>query len=380
MSKTSRRPRAREASRHSIFPPRPRGMKGRRGEVSTLARTIEAARPTRIALVGPGGSGKSMLAAALGHRLRSTFGGRIDWFRSAAWGFYTLSAMLALRFRTGHGDGRVQRLQQFLARGPERLIVLDNHENDQAIQRLFEALADANATFVITARRCLLSGVFIYPVTAPLVISGDSAFPRVAALTRLLRWNPLALDIADGIVGSRAASVKSLAGFLQDAGVTQVRALEHEDDLPEIALLIDWAWPRLSAQARRALAVLAHIEGDHVDAVSLAKLARVAKLGPALTELERWRLVQQPVSERYTLHAVVRHAIARRTKSDADRVFSHYVTLLERHPERLELEQSHLFAAMEHASRTNDMQAILRVQALARRLADAYHAGPHALL
>jgi hypothetical protein len=290
---------------------------------------------------------------------------------SGAWGFYTLSEMLALRFGTGRGEGRVQRLQQFLSRGPQRLIVLDNHENDAAVARLFEAFPGSQATFVITARRCLLAGVLIFPVVAPLVTSGESAFPRVAALTRLLRWNPLALDIADSIVASRAASVKALGEFLTDAGVTHVRALEHEDDLPEIALLIDWAWQRLSAAARRALAVLAHVEGDHVDAVSLAKLARVARLGPALAELERWHLVQQPVNERYTLHAVVRHAVARRTKPDADRVFSHYVTLLERHPERLELEQSHLFAAMEHASRKNDMNALLRIEALARRLSDA---------
>jgi len=358
-------------SNQSIFPPRPRGMKGRRAEVTTLARTIEATRPTRIALVGPGGSGKSMLAAALGHHLSDTFGGRIDWFRSAAWGFHTLSKMLALRFVTASLDDRVQRLRQFLANGPERLIVLDNHENDIAIQRLFETLADSNVTFVITARRCLLSGVFIYPVTAPLVISGDSAFRRVAALTRLLRWNPLALDIADGIVGSQATSVESLATFLQDAGVTQVRALEHEDDLPEIALLADWAWARLSPEARSALAVLAHIEGDHMDIVSLAALARVADLRPALTELERWRLVQQPVRERYTLHAVVRHAIARRTKADPDRFYSYYVALLEQEPDRLALEQTHLFAAMEHAARRNDMQAILRVQKLARRLSES---------
>jgi hypothetical protein len=346
-------------------------MKGRSDELATLARTIDAARPTRIALVGSGGSGKSMLAAALGHRLRTKFGGRIDWFRSGSWSFYTLSEMLALRFGTGRGDGRVQRLQEFLSRGPERLIVLDNHENDDAVARLFEALPGSKATFVITARRCLLAGVFVFPVVAPLVTAGKSAFPRVTALTRLLRWNPLALDIADGIVVSRAASVKALADFLLDSGVMQVRALEHEDDLPEIALLVEWAWSRLSAEARRVLAVLAHVEGDHVDAASLAKLARVAQLAPALAELERWRLVQQPVRQRYTLHAVVRHAVVRRTKPDADRVFSHYVTLLERHPERLQLEQSHLFAAMEHASRKNDMHGLLRIEALARALSEA---------
>jgi len=354
--------------RSKTFPPRPRGLKGRKAELDTLVRAITAARPTRIALVGAGGSGKSMLAAELGHRLRAVFGGRIDWFRSGAWGFYTLSEMLALRFRTGRDEDRVQRLQQFLAQGPERLIVLDNHENDTAVARLFEAFSDARATFVITARRCLLSGVLIFPVTAPLVTSGESAFPRVAALTQLLRWNPLALDIADGIVATRAASVKALAEFLREAGVTNVRALAHEDDLPEIALLVDWAWARLGVSARRVLAVLAHVEGDHVDAESLAKLARVAELAPALTELERWRLVQQPVRERYTLHAVVRYAVARRTGLKAERVFSHYVRLLERHPERIELEQSHLFAAMEHASRKNDMNALLRIDALTRRL------------
>ncbi len=346
-------------------------MKGRSGELATLVRTITATRPTRVALIGPGGSGKSMLATALGHRLHEQFGGRVDWFRSAGWGFYTLSEMLALRFGTGRGDGRVQRLREFLARGPQRLIVLDNHENDTAVERLFAALPDCRATFVITARRCLLAGVFVFPVVAPLVTSGKSAFPRVAALTRLLRWNPLALDIADGIVGSRAASVKALGKFLRDAGVTDVRTLEHEDDLPEIALLIDWAWSRLSAAACRVLAVLAHVEGDHVDAVSLAKLAGVARLGPAIAELERWHLVLQPVRERYTLHAVVRHAVAKRTEADADAVFAHYVTMLEEHPERLQLEQSHLFAAMEHASRKNDMMALLRIEALARGLSDA---------
>ncbi len=368
--KTPKARTVRATAKRSIFPPPPRGMKGRSAELGTLARTILATRPTRVALVGPGGSGKSMLATALGHKLHKAFGARVDWFRSAGWGFYTLSEMLALRFGTGRGEGRVERLQEFLTHGPQRLIVLDNHENDAAVARLFEAFSDTQATFVITARRCLLAGVLIFPVVAPLVTSGNSAFPRVAALTRMLRWNPLALDIADGIVASRAASVKALGAFLRDAGIARVRALEHEDDLPEIALLIEWAWPRLSVAARRALAVLAHVEGDHVDAASLAKLARTSQLGPAIAELQRWHLVLEPVRERYALHAVVRHAVAKRTKPDADTVFEHYVTLLEKHPGRLQLEQSHLFAAMEHASRKNDMMALLRIEALARKLSD----------
>jgi MoxR-like ATPase len=62
MPQTTRKTGVREIARRSIFPPRPRGLKGRRAEIATLARNIEARRPARIALVGPGGCGKSMLA------------------------------------------------------------------------------------------------------------------------------------------------------------------------------------------------------------------------------------------------------------------------------------------------------------------------------
>ncbi len=79
--------------------------------------------------------------------------------------------------------------------------------------------------------------------------------------------------------------------------------------------------------------------------------------------------MQEPVESRYTLHAVVRHALIKRTALDPERVFEHYVSLLEREPERLLREQTHLFAAMDHAHRTSNLNAMLRVEALARRLA-----------
>ena len=352
------------------LPPLPRGLKGRATELATLAKTIEATAPTRLALVGAGGSGKSMLAAALAHRLARFFRNRASWFRVGSWDYYTLTEMLALRFGVADGDDRVAELNAFFGRTGPRLIILDNHEDDRAMARLLDAFAEAPVTFVITARRCLLAGVLIFPVAAPLVTAGRSAFPRVARLTRMLRWNPLALDIADGIVSSGEASVTELEDFLNDHGVTRVRAIKHEDDLPEIAFLVDWAWQRLSASSKRILAVLAHIEGDHVDLESLGRLAHVRKgLAEALAPLVRWHLVQEPGASRYTLHAVVRHAIVPRTRPAAERVFEHYVTLLERHPERLVSEQTHLFAAMDHAHRTSNLNAMLRVEALARRLA-----------
>jgi hypothetical protein len=352
------------------LPPVPRGIKGRATELNTLSRTVEASAPTRLALVGAGGSGKSMLANALAHRLVRFFRGRVSWFRVGSWDFYTLIEMLALRFGLPGGDDRVARLRAFFESTGPRLIVFDNHEDDHVMARLLDSFADAPVTFVITARRCLLAGVLIFPVTAPLVTTGRSAFPRVARLTAMLRWNPLALDIADAIVASGAGTVAELSAFLEKRGVRRVRAVEHEDDLPEIAFLVDWAWQRLAPPSRRILAVLAHIEGDHVDLASLETLARIReRFAAALKPLLRWRLVQEPVAHRYALHAVVRHAVARRTTLAPELVFEHYVSLLEAQPERLHLEQTHLFAAMDYAHRTSNVNAMLRVEALGRRLA-----------
>src|ERR1041384_8249216 len=216
-----------------------------------------------------------MLAAALGHELSGFFKGRIEWFRVGAWDFPTLTEMLALRFGTARGEDsaeRVAHLGEFFARTGPRLLVLDNHEDDRATARLLDAFRGAPVTFVITARRCLLAGVLIFPVTAPLATRGQSAFPRVKALTRALRFSPLALDIADSVVASRATSAKALGEFLEQRGVSRIVAVEHEDDLPEVALLVDWAWQRLGVESRRMITVLAHVEGDHMDGSSLARL------------------------------------------------------------------------------------------------------------
>jgi hypothetical protein len=365
---------SRDSSRasSSLFPALPRHIKGRAAELSTLSRIVLATKPTRLALVGAGGSGKSLLAAALAHRLARRFAGGIHWFRVGAWDFRTLTEMLALRFGTPRErHALVPGIRRYLAEGGERLIVLDNHEDDQAMARFLDALSGTPATFVITARRCLLAGVLVYPVTAPLITSGKSAFPRVAALTRVLRWNPLALDIADAIVSSRAASVAEVATFLDAHGIETVRVIDHEDDLPEVALLVAWAWKRLSPQARRMLGVLSHVEGDSVDLESLAQLTRLrarADAAKAIASLEKWHLVQEPMTKRYTVHAVVRHAVRRRTELPPGIVFEHYVALLEAQPGRLMMEQTHLFAAMDHAHRIGDLSSMLRIERLLQTL------------
>jgi len=367
-----------------LFPAPPRGLRGRAAELRTLSAILtrtSGEAGTRLALVGPGGSGKSMLAAALAHRLSRRFRSRsgaqrgearLHWFRVGAWDYRTLVEMLALRFGTSRDRARIlPELRAFLSRDPH-LVVLDNHEDDRATARLLDALAGTRASFLVTARRCLLAGVLVFPVTAPLVTSGRTAFPRVAELTRRLRWSPLALDIADAIVSTKGATVAGLAAFLDERGISEVKVIEHEDDLPEVALLVAWAWPRLPAASRRMLGVLAHVEGDHVDAASLARLAHVSRAAgpPAIAALARWHLVQEAMPGRFAVHAVVRHAVAKRTTAAHAAVFAHYVGLLEEHPERLDGEQTHLFAAMDHAHRTSDLDGMLRVERLLSRLSE----------
>ncbi|HTA20070.1 MAG TPA: hypothetical protein VK989_12300, partial [Polyangia bacterium] len=238
----------------------------------------------------------------------------------------------------------------------------DNHENDRAMARFLGALEGTPVTWLLTARRCLLSGMAIFPVVAPFVHARRAAFPSVRALTGLLRWNPLALDIADAFVTTRAATPEALRAWLVAEGIERVRVMDHEDDVAEVRLLVEWAWARLSADARRALLVLVSSPGDHMDTASILKLARAPR--SALAALRRWRLVQEPAPGRFALHAVVRHALVAKGSVPAERFFSHYIALLERHPARFAAEQSHVFAAMDHAQAASSLDKILRVESL----------------
>ena len=356
------------------FPPKPDPFRGRAAELRTLTAACRAGASPRLALVGAGGSGKSTLAAALGHRLRAVFPGGREWFRVGRWDHRTLIDMLAIRMQVPLGGfrdraGRLARLRRHLGNRGRTLIVLDNHEDDREMARFLTALDGLPVCWLLTARRCLLSGVAVFPVVPPLVTAGRSPFPRVAALTTLLRWNPLALDISNALVTTRAVTVGALHDWLVRRGVARVAAIAHEDDLPELRLLVRWAWPHVGSIGRRLLTVLAHLAGDHLDAGSLVVLARAGRGGRrALQRLARWHLVQQPLPGRWALHATIRHAIEGHTRFDQRRFVAHTIDLLERHPARLDLEQTQLFAAMDHAHTTSDLGLALRLERLLERL------------
>ena len=350
------------------FPPAPKTLKGRATELRALQHRLTDGRIERLALIGGGGSGKSLLACAIGHRLRSHFTGGLVWLRVGGWDTTTLFQMFARKLGSDPAAGS-RGLRRALAQLGPVLIVLDNHENDRAMARFLDELNLSNVVWLITARRCLLSGVEIFAVVPPLVTSAQDAFPRVAALTKLLRWNPLGLDIADALVRTRAVSVATLRGWLIAHGLGKVRVMAHEDDIAEVRGLFEWAWVRLGTGSRRLLVVLASSEGDDIDEASLYTLARVGQAGPqALNALVRWHLVQEPVAGRYTVHAVIRHAVQTKKLVSGKVYFDHYVSLLERHPDRVAQEQTHLYAAMDYAHRHSSLGETLRVQNLATLL------------
>jgi hypothetical protein len=356
------------------FPPRPEPFRGRAAELGTLVAACRPGLNPRLALVGSGGSGKSTLAAALGHRVSARYSGGIEWFRVGRWDHRTLLDMLAIRMNVRLGgvrerERRVRELRRALVGRGRTFIVLDNHEDDREMARLLTLLDGLPVSWLITARRCLLSGVSVFPVVAPLSTSRRSPFPRVAELTDVVRWNPLALDIANALVETGAVTAVALRAWLIERGVLRIATMAHEDDLPELRLLVRWAWPRVGSAGRRLLTVLAHLEGDHVDADALAALGRTGRASRAvLSRLVRWHLVQQPLPGRYALHATIRHGIESRTRFDQGRAVAYFVRLLERHPERLDLEQTHLFAAMDHAHTTSDLGLALRLEKLLEQL------------
>ncbi len=184
--------------------------------------------------------------------------------------------------------------------------------------------------------------------------------------------NPLALDIADALVRKGGIGVAALHAWLIERGIERVRVIDHEDDLPEVGLLLEWAWPRLAPVEHRALAVLAHSGGDHIDAASLAILAkdtrrregRTRKAGDGLARLRAWHLIQEPLPGRYALHAVVRYAVLKRTQLEQRRTLAYYLDMLEQDPQRLDLEQTHLYAAMDYAHTQSKLDWMLRIERL----------------
>ena len=83
-----------------------------------MTAAVTTGRVSRLALVGGGGSGKSVIAAALAHQLRQRYPGGVAWLRVGGWDHRTLLQMLALQLSVPR-DPLVDSVRRgFAARGP----------------------------------------------------------------------------------------------------------------------------------------------------------------------------------------------------------------------------------------------------------------------
>lgn len=356
-----------------MFPPKPTSFRGRKAEIASLTRLIRAQHPTAIALIGAGGSGKSTLACALGHAVRREFPNRAYWARIGSWDRTTILQLLCFALEVKPGASPLKTARDKLGEAPA-FVVLDNHEDDTTTAGLLEDLAGLPVSWVITARRCLLSGVTLHPVTPPLSAVHQNPFPRVASLTRLLRWHPVALDLADALVQLGVTTDSALSKRLIERRVNRIAPVAHEDDVVEVRAMVAESMATLTAKARRMLSVLAHMRGDHMDADSLERLAantavsaRKASSSSALEALIQRRLVLEHAAGHYALHATVRHAVRQLADFDETPIALHYLSLFEREPERARDEQTQLFGLMDWAQERGELALILRVHAVAER-------------
>jgi hypothetical protein len=369
------------------FPPRPTSFRGRGRELATLSKLVRSDHPTTLALIGGGGSGKSTLAAALGHRLMRHFAGRVAWVRIGNWDPQTVLEMMA--FGLGHAPGtNPERIVREAIGAEPALVVLDNHESDATTAAVLTKLRGLPVTWVLTARRCLLGGISIFPVVPPLIERREVLFPRVASLTRTLRWNAVALDIADGLVATKRATVAELEVALTKAGVDRVVPMAHEDDIPEVRAMVMIALARVGRAEKRLLAVLASSRGDDIGDEALRVLARLTPTDSgAIRSLCSLRLIQEPRVSQFTLHATVRAALERVLTLNPERVARFYLEYFEAAPQRLADNPTQLFALMDWAQESGNLTNVLRVHALVEALAHlrakrggaSDHAGPGGL-
>lgn len=152
----------------SLNIPRPPfiGFVARRDEqgrdlVELLKQELASPEKPHITLSGPGGVGKTTLAAEVARELEAEFAGRIVWSRAEGRADFTLSTLLDdIVTQLGHPtlrtlapDAKAAQVYELIS-NPPALVVLDNYETiSKEAQKFIEAwLADAQCSALITSR------------------------------------------------------------------------------------------------------------------------------------------------------------------------------------------------------------------------------------
>lgn len=306
---------------------------GRADDLAQLRRLLTRPGPRWITLLGPGGMGKTRLAAALARAESGRWRDGAWWIALATVDTATgLHDRLAEALGLPPGEGRTgQRLAAALAER-EALLVLDNVEQLQPHAQTLQALVDAAPAvqWLATSREALGLAAEHRLVLEGLGTEGDQA-PAQALLAQHAARHAAPLDLADPATAEAAhrllhavrglpLAIELAAAWLPVMTLPEL-ATTAADDLGaldpvqgsgaagqrSLRAVFRASWQRLPAalQAPLAALTLMHAPFDRAAAQAVARCD-----AGALLQLAGKSLLQREAAGRFSLHPLVRQFAA----------------------------------------------------------------------
>lgn len=356
---------------------------GRNGETATVEAQLLQQRRRLVTLIGPGGIGKTRMAAEIAHRMAKPLGGRVWW---VPMGGVDRAELLPDRVLFALGVTQQPPRDPFQAIGlvlgsRPALLVLDGLEHlgqDGALilRTLLERVGCVAC--LCTSRSALhLQGECRIQVPPLGVEDGDEGpspslelfldrselagsrlelggpdLGDARALCRVLEGIPLAIELAasrltDLTVGDLLQRIEDRFGLLESDELD--RAERHRS----LAATLEWSIQLLSPPARRAFGALC-VFRNGFDAEAVGAVLGDPRPGPVLSELVRHSLVERresPSGARYAMLDTMREFALRRAEPHELHGFAHRHAI---HFERL-AEQCHRHARGQDQARWFEM-------------------------
>jgi predicted ATPase len=311
------------------------GFVGRLDEAMALRICLAEPGCRMLVLLGPGGVGKSTLAAAVLPSVAARYADGVHWLRVEELGDEeAVVQRLRALWQLPAGEGRVQ-LQQHLA-SRHLLLVLDGAEHFGSLGPWLESmlLAAPGLQLLVTSRRHVATPSARRLVLGGLTLptggrAGDAvalfeararrADPHfscatgdhsVAQIVQALEGLPLAIELAASWVGTLTPAqiaAQVAAGDGQSAsGALALVGDTSGSGPPGLRASVARSWALLAHQQQRALARLAWLPGAFTTTLAMQGLELPL---PMLRSLAEASLLQTVDDGRFTLHALVRAVV-----------------------------------------------------------------------
>jgi tetratricopeptide (TPR) repeat protein len=366
-----------------------------RNIVERLKEELAPRKNQLVTLSGPGGIGKTTLAAEAARALEELFGGRIVWSSAAGRADFTLSTLLDdIVTQLGRADLRTlasdEKEAQVLAlvADPLALVVLDNYETiapdeQKRIEKWFEQ-AQCSALFTSRPRQSI-------GTTLNITVTAMSREEAREFLERLIAQTQDA-QIFTGEVRQRIYETAEANPFVMQWVVAQIDAAQEplavlgdlahgEGDAAQRVFDRSFNLPQLGDDGRAALLALSLF----VPSAAREALAEVAGFGKDLKRVNEavknlralWLIKAIDENRRFTVEGLTRSLAGARLSRDAQnaefrqRFIAYFLTYAKAHaqptPEDydvLEAERENLLSAIDVAFGSGDWQSVQIIAAI----------------